>query len=42
VIGVAGEIAAREAEGPGTFQPAFIDALYKLDHATLLAYGRFS
>jgi len=42
VSGVAGEIAALEAKGPGTFQPAFLDALYNLDHATLLAHGRFS
>jgi hydroxyethylthiazole kinase len=42
VTGVAGEIAAREAKGPGTFQPVFLDALYNLDLATLTAHGRFS
>jgi hydroxyethylthiazole kinase len=41
-IGVAGEIAAREARGPGTFQPAFLDALFNLDTPILLAHGRAS
>jgi hydroxyethylthiazole kinase len=40
VTGVAGEIAAREAKGPGTFQPAFLDALYNLDLAALISHGR--
>ena len=40
--GVAGEIAAREAKGPGTFLPAFLDALYTLDTSTLVAHGRIS
>jgi len=42
VIGVAGEIAARDAKGPGTFQPAFLDALFNLDPPTLIALGRAS
>ncbi|MCB8822915.1 hydroxyethylthiazole kinase [Microvirga rosea] len=42
VIGVAGEIAAQGANGPGTFQPAFLDALFNLDAATLIARGRAS
>jgi len=42
VIGVAGEIAARDAKGPGTFQPAFLDALFNLDSPTLIALGRAS
>jgi len=40
--GVAGEIAACEAKGPGTFQPAFLDALFDLDTPTLIAHGRAS
>lgn len=40
VTGVAGEIAARHAKGPGTFQPAFLDALYNLDTPTLVTCGR--
>ncbi|MGH6975557.1 MAG: hydroxyethylthiazole kinase, partial [Stellaceae bacterium] len=35
IVGVAGEIAAEKAEGPGSFAVAMIDALYKLDDATL-------
>jgi hydroxyethylthiazole kinase len=42
VTGVAGEIAANEANGPGTFQPAFLDALFHLDSATLVTCGRVS
>ncbi|MFC4174174.1 hydroxyethylthiazole kinase [Microvirga sp. GCM10011540] len=38
--GVAGEIAARGANGPGTFQPAFLDVLFNLDTPTLVACGR--
>lgn len=36
VIGVAGEIAASTANGPGTFAVEIIDALYALDAETLL------
>jgi hydroxyethylthiazole kinase len=42
VTGVAGEIAARDANGPGTFQSAFLDALFNLDTPTLTARGRVS
>ena len=35
VMGVAGEIAAQKAEGPGTMQLHFIDALYNLTAKTL-------
>jgi hydroxyethylthiazole kinase len=42
VIGVAGEIAARDAKGPGTFQPAFLDALFDLDSPTLITLGKAS
>jgi hydroxyethylthiazole kinase len=30
VMGIAGELAAREARGPGSFQAHFLDALYRL------------
>lgn len=40
VAGVAGEIAAETAAGPGTFQPAFLDVLFALDAATLGARAR--
>jgi hydroxyethylthiazole kinase len=40
VTGVAGEVAAERAQGPGTFQPAFLDALYDLDPSTLAARAR--
>jgi hydroxyethylthiazole kinase len=42
VTGVAGEVAAEHAGGPGTFQPAFLDALFNLDKAVLAARGRIS
>ena len=32
---IAGEIASETATGPGSFQPAFLDALYHLDKETL-------
>ena len=35
VFGVAGEDAAREAKGPGTFHVGLYDALYNLDPATI-------
>jgi hydroxyethylthiazole kinase len=34
-FGVAGEIAAQSAQGPGSFAVGMIDALYRLDRATL-------
>jgi hydroxyethylthiazole kinase len=36
-FGVAGEVAAQTAHGPGSFAGAIIDALYRLDRATLRA-----
>jgi hydroxyethylthiazole kinase len=39
-FGVAGEDAAREANGPGTFHAALYDALYNLDPDTLGARAR--
>jgi len=41
-FGVAGEDAAREAKGPGTFHAALYDALYNLDPDTLDARARVS
>ncbi len=42
VIGVAGEIASETAAGPGSFQPAFLDALHALDGAALGARARLA
>jgi hydroxyethylthiazole kinase len=41
-FGVAGEDAARDAKGPGTFHAALYDALYNLDPATLDERARIS
>jgi hydroxyethylthiazole kinase len=41
-LGVAGEIAGEKANGPGSFQPAFLDALYSLDAEMLRAKARLS
>ncbi|MEG3660913.1 hydroxyethylthiazole kinase [Celeribacter halophilus] len=38
--GLAGELASQRAEGPASFQTAFIDALYQLDPATLTQGAR--
>ncbi len=35
IMGVAGELAAAEAGGPGSFRVRFLDALYNLDEAAL-------
>jgi hydroxyethylthiazole kinase len=40
LIGVAGEMAAANAEGPGSFAVAVIDTLYRLDKATLIAQAK--
>ncbi len=40
MIGVAGEIAAADAGGPGSFAVAIVDALYALDGETLIARAR--
>jgi hydroxyethylthiazole kinase len=42
IIGVAGEVAAATAQGPGSFAVAIIDALAGLDDATLAARARVS
>lgn len=39
-MGVAGELAAQQAQGPGTFVPHFIDALAHLTPATLQAHAQ--
>lgn len=41
-FGVAGEIAAKVSQGPGSFAVAFIDALHRLDRAALLEHARVS
>jgi hydroxyethylthiazole kinase len=37
VMGVAGEVAATEASGPGSFQVRFLDALATLSEAELVS-----
>jgi hydroxyethylthiazole kinase len=37
VMGIAGELAAAESPGPGTFQVKFLDALYRLTEAEIRA-----
>lgn len=41
-IAVAGELAAATARGPGSFQPAFLDALFHLDEGQLQARARIA
>ena len=38
--GTAGELASRNCSGPGTFQQAFVDALYKIDGEYLNLHAR--
>jgi hydroxyethylthiazole kinase len=40
MIGVAGELAAAKAEGPGSFAVAIIDALHRLDGPILIEHAR--
>jgi hydroxyethylthiazole kinase len=40
LIGVAGELAAAKADGPGSFAVAIIDALYNLDEKVLIERAR--
>lgn len=40
VVGVAAEVAAETAAGPGTFQPAFLDAVHELDAAQIRERAR--
>lgn len=41
-LGVAGEIAGKTAQGPGSFQPAFLDALHAADEAAIRSLARIS
>jgi hydroxyethylthiazole kinase len=40
ILGVAGELAAREAKGPASFAVAIVDCLYALDGATLIRQAK--
>ena len=40
LTGVAGEVAAAKAEGPGSFAVAIIDALHRLDAATIVSRAK--
>ena len=40
IIGVAGEIAAERARGPGSFAMEILDAMYALDRAALMARAK--
>jgi len=42
IVGVAGEVAAARAAGPGSFAVAIVDALYNLDGPTLVAHAKVS
>ena len=42
VMGVAGEVAAESAAGPGSFSVGLIDALYRLDATTLMKKARLT
>jgi hydroxyethylthiazole kinase len=42
VVGIAGEIAAETAQGPGSFVPAWLDALYRLDAPAIAARARLA
>ena len=39
-VGVAGEVAAKHAQGPGSFVPAILDAVYALDRDTLTRHAK--
>ncbi len=42
IIGVAGELAAAKAQGPGSFAVAIVDALYNLDGPALVRQARIA
>jgi len=42
LLGVAGEVAAERANGPGTFAANILDAIYALDVSTLVARARIT
>ncbi|TVR07285.1 MAG: hydroxyethylthiazole kinase [Salinarimonadaceae bacterium] len=41
-LGIAGEIAGGAAQGPGTFQPAFLDAIHAADETAIRSLARIS
>ena len=42
LLGVTGELAAREVKGPGSFAVAILDTLHALDGATIIKHARIS
>jgi hydroxyethylthiazole kinase len=42
MLGIAGELAARDVKGPGTFATAIIDAVNALDAPALIAHAKVS
>jgi hydroxyethylthiazole kinase len=40
LIGIAGEVAAERAQGPGTFAAGILDALHGLDQTTIVERAR--
>jgi hydroxyethylthiazole kinase len=42
MVGVAGEVAAARARGPGSFVSEILDAVYALDRGTVMAKARVS
>jgi hydroxyethylthiazole kinase len=42
ITGIAGEMAADDARGPGSFQMHFLDALYRLDDAEVARRQKIS
>jgi hydroxyethylthiazole kinase len=42
LLGIAGELAAEQAKGPGTFAANILDALHALDASTLTARARLA
>jgi hydroxyethylthiazole kinase len=42
VMGIAGELAASQASGPGTFVPHFIDALARLTPETIVSHAKIA
>ena len=41
ILGIAGEIAAQQAPGPGSLQMTLLDVLYQLDEATIAQHLKF-
>jgi hydroxyethylthiazole kinase len=42
MVGVAGEVAAARAHGPGSFASEILDAVFALDRGTVMAKARVS